>query len=58
MECKNCNKEMELDEYYTYFLDNDEKVSLCERFWCPHCEATAIKYTYYNKESEETVYGR
>ena len=58
MRCKNCNKEMELEEYYTDFLDNDERICLREQFWCSHCEATAIKYTYYEKESEEVSYGR
>lgn len=37
MKCKNCNKEMELEEYYTDFLNNDEELCLREEFWCPLC---------------------
>lgn len=58
MKCKNCNKEMELEEYYTNFLNNDEEICLREEFWCACCGATAIKYAYYTKESEEVQYGR
>ena len=58
MKCKNCNKEMELEEYYTDFLNNDEEICLREQFWCAQCEATAIKDTYYKKDSEEIKYGR
>jgi len=57
MKCKNCDKEMELEEYYTDFLNNDEEICLREEFWCAKCGATAIKYTYYTKESEEVKYG-
>lgn len=56
MKCKNCNKAMELEEYYTDFL-NDEEICLREEFWCAHCGATALKQSYYKKESEDIEYG-
>lgn len=57
MKCKNCNKEMELEEYYTDFLNNEEEICLREYFWCSNCNTTAIKHTYYNKDHEEVEYG-
>ena len=57
MKCKNCNKEMELEEYYIDFLNNDEEICLREEFWCAQCGTPAIKRTYYKKESEEVEYG-
>ena len=56
MKCKNCNKEMELEEYSTDFLA-DEVICLREDFWCAHCNITAVKNTWYKKESEEVRYG-
>ena len=56
MKCKNCNKEMELEEYYTDSL-NDEEICLREEFWCAQCGATSIKQSYYKKESEDIEYG-
>ena len=53
MKCPNCNKEMELEEYYTDFLNNDEQICLRDQFWCACCGHEAIKRTYYKKESEE-----
>lgn len=53
MECKNCNKEMELEEYYTDFLNNEEEIRLREQFWCATCGHEAIKDTYYKKVREE-----
>lgn len=56
MKCKNCNKEMELEEYSTDFLTNEEEICLREEFWCSQCGATAIKRTYYKREDEEIEY--
>ena len=56
MKCKNCNKAMELEEYYTDFL-NEEEICLREEFWCAHCGVTALKQSYYKKESEDIEYG-
>lgn len=53
MKCKNCNKEMELEEYYTDFLNNEEEIRLREHFWCAICGHEAIKDTYYKKAREE-----
>ena len=58
MKCKNCNKEMELEEYYVDFINNEEEICLREEFWCSICDATAIKRTYYKKEREDIKYGR
>ena len=52
MKCENCDKEMELEEYETMFLNNDEDVCLRERFWCPQCDKVVIKRTYYHKTHE------
>lgn len=57
MKCKNCDKEMELEEYSTDCLA-DEVICLREDFWCAHCNITVIKNTWYKKESEEVEYGR
>lgn len=38
MKCKICGTEMELEEYYTTFLNNDEEIELREHFWCPKCD--------------------
>ncbi len=57
MKCKQCGEEMVLEEYYTDFLNNDEEICLREQFGCVNCNITAIKYTYYKKESEEVRYG-
>ena len=56
MKCPNCNREMELEEYYTDFLNNEEEICLREQFWCSVCGREAIKRTYYKQESEEVEY--
>ena len=58
MKCDNCNKEMELEEYHTDFLNNEEEIRLREHFWCAICGREAIKDTYYKREREEVKYGR
>lgn len=55
MKCKNCDTEMELEEYYTDFLQ-DEVICIRQDFWCATCNAIAKVNTWYNKTSEETEY--
>lgn len=58
MKCPNCTKEMELEEYHTDFLNNEEEIRLREHFWCVICGREAIKDTYYKRDREEVKYGR
>ena len=58
MKCKNCNTEMVLEEFYTDVSDSEKEICLRDYLWCPTCDITAIKYTYYKKEREEITYDR
>lgn len=56
MKCRYCGEEMVMEEYYTDFYDNDERVVLTEMFGCVKCNKTAIKYTDYKKDCVEEEY--
>lgn len=51
MKCRRCGEEMELEEYYTTFMNNDEEIELREQFWCSNCddgpEATCTRVARY-----------
>jgi hypothetical protein len=52
MKCKNCDKEMELEEISEDCL-GDEVICIRRDFWCACCNATAIVNTWYYKHNEE-----
>ena len=51
MECKNCYKEMELEETYTYYSD-DTHIEVEEHWWCPLCDATPTRFITYQMVKE------
>ena len=53
MKCRKCNKEMEMEEWDTAFINDGDELCLREEFWCPSCDITEIKRTYYKKIDEE-----
>ena len=55
MECKECGEEMVLERYKINFLWDNE-ICMREEFGCVHCNATAVKLTYYTKTREEVSY--
>ena len=53
LECPNCKKDMNLDEYETFFRENDTEVILHENYWCPTCDINMTKLSYFKKYHEE-----
>lgn len=53
MDCPNCHKDMMLEEYATYFSNNDQDVTLREEYWCSECNTRAFKCSYYHLRYEE-----
>ena len=53
MKCPNCNKDLTLEEYTTEYFNNDNQNKLIEHFWCPNCDKTIVKVSYYKKSNEE-----
>lgn len=51
MKCKNCNKEMELEETYTYYLD-ETHIEVEEHWWCPHCDCCPARFVTYEQKKE------
>jgi len=46
MKCLNCQKEMELEDTYTYF-NSDTEIEVEEHWWCPNCDATPTLFATY-----------
>lgn len=54
MDCPNCNESMELEEYETFFRNNDKQFELVEKFWCPNCDKSVKHMILYAQEKEWT----
>lgn len=54
MKCPKCGTIMELEEYTTDFINNDDEIRLREDFWCSACNQTLTRVVQYTKTKEWT----
>ena len=53
MKCPNCNKNMTLEDYNTYFCNNEQEIISRDEYWCPECNIRIFKRLYYHLTNEE-----
>lgn len=54
MKCPECNRDMEITEFYEDYEDDDNNMELTERHWCCYCHKLVTRHCRYKLIKEWT----
>lgn len=55
MKCPKCNYESELEETYTYYINDDTELQVEEHYWCPECNYLGKRLLTYKLLKEKWI---